>query len=106
MNSKCSLINLTTVIDFPRNFLIVHSTTNNSRKFFFFFGVVNHNSKKQIKRRGKQDSKQFCLLDCKENTREAYGNNFSFPRVASMQYNDHAIVYSTAGTLEMVLLTS
>ena len=74
--------------------------------FLFFFGVVNHNSKKQIKRRGKQDSKQFCLLDCKENTREAYGNNFSFPRVASMQYNDHEIVHATAGTLEMVLLTS
>ena len=72
----------------------------------FFFWIGKSQLKKQIKRRGKQDSKQFCLLDCKENTREAYGNNFSFPRVASMQYNDHAIVYATAGTLEMVLLTS
>ena len=82
----------------------VHSTTNNSRKHFFFW-IGKSQLKKQIKRRGKQDSKQFCLLDCKENTKEAYGYNFSFPGVASMQYNDHAIVYATAGTLEMVLLT-
>ena len=69
------------------------------------FWIGKSQLKKQIKRRGKQDSKQFCLLDCKENTKEAYSYNFSFPGVASMQYNDHAIVYATAGTLEMVLLT-
>ena len=91
---------------FQEIFLLCIQLLTIQENFFFFFGVVNHNSKKQIKRRGKQDSKQFCLLDCKENTKEAYGNNFSFPRVASMQYNDHAIVYATADTLEMVLLTS